>query len=672
MKLLSIGALVVVTTFVLAACSQSATTNVLPDNSFSASGSTGPATSVSHFTSSEPGKALVSIVIPWPKHSVKTQMHPRFVSPSTMSIVISATSASGGKMITAVANSTGAPAAHITFEAPVGTDRFVAQLWDQHQKAGHAPIGQELGEGVVTQKIVPDKTNAVSFVIDGIVAKIGVALAANSLPALVNGTPGNQALTLFAGFSGTIVLTPLDADGNTIVAPGVVPTMSLTVGPESTNGVGVSPVATNTFAVTLKTISINGTFGLIATTTGGEGVSVTQSLPVVVSTLGPYVGYGSGSGSKIVLYDPAGDVIGLPKNAFSGVSNPIGLAFDSDDLRLFVADGDGKLLAFDELGNPDPSFPTQTVPGITSVTYLNATYGGGNYAPYPPAHQKRVIVGGTSSVAELDATTGQQLVRASLPFTPTAVVGMADYTDDVYAPPSCGSDSWSGWDVLVGDPSGPSLDPYDLVTLTALPPTYYLFYCDPPAINSVLGLNGDAPHAVVGTPNIGSYSASLGENFYSGPAWCANGTGIGTMSYGQSCVYVLSGSTSHIDRLAGGESWPFDQAASSPSATPTAPPNITFARDTESGTLVAAAFNPVNFQMYVVQGDKNAITAFAVADYCNNNSKSPAFQKCFFRLKSKGTIATPASTGLSNPESIAFPGIQGPQGSASVRHRIGR
>jgi hypothetical protein len=588
-----------IATLALAACAQG-TGTVVPVSGEQAA-TVSPA--ISRASATQQNTAKVSFLIQWPKRKSNARRHARFVSPSTMSAVLQ--TGSGKTAVTAIANNDGNATTTLELNAPVGRDTFTVTLYDAPQKAGKPAAGQELGQGVAVQTVVAGKVNALHVAIDGVVAEIGVVLDANSIMASVSGSPGQQSLTLVGDVPATVKLEGFDADGNVIVNPGVSPAMNLQLGYDSTGGLSITPVhgQHNTFVVGAQAASTTGNFGLIATGKDGQGALVTTNI-VLVESSATYVSYASGAGAKIAVYDEFGHAMPLPKTAFAGITQPVALTYDADDHRIFVADQAGKILAFDGEGNPVTSFPATSVSGITTIDYFNATNTiDGNHSLTNP---QRLIVGGSSGIAEFDATTGEQLVHTSLPFTPTAVSGFVD--SENY--------STSGWLAMVGLPSG-FVEPFDLVTLSP--------YTDHTSV-----LSGGKVPAGFGTYTMLASFGFAGDYCFSGHA------PIITFINGSSaCLYIATGNSSTIVRLgnenAGESGGPF---------LPTA--------DRATGSLSAIAVDEVNETLAVTQANQNGVEEYGVTDTYDYATSAE-----IFRLSKKRSYTTPSSLGFSSPNSIA-------------------
>jgi len=120
---------------------------------------------------------------------------PNYVSASTKSATIAVGSATP-TIVNCTTTCSG------TVSAPVGSDTFTVNLYDATNAGGSL-----LSTGTLTQTIVANTANSVNVTFNGVVASLAVAIANVVSP----GTAGSVGVTANA----------LDADGNTIVGPGV-------------------------------------------------------------------------------------------------------------------------------------------------------------------------------------------------------------------------------------------------------------------------------------------------------------------------------------------------------------------------------------------------------------------------------------------------------------------
>jgi hypothetical protein len=142
-----------------------------------------------------------TITLPPRNPSARTRS-PRYVSAATQSATVTVTPAGGSAAAPAVIACTLTTCSG-QVSAPVGSDTFGVTLFDQPNGTGHA-----LSTGSITQTIVLDAANTVKVTFNGIVAGVSMSF-----------TPA--ALGYGAAGSANLVVDALDADGNTIVGPGI-------------------------------------------------------------------------------------------------------------------------------------------------------------------------------------------------------------------------------------------------------------------------------------------------------------------------------------------------------------------------------------------------------------------------------------------------------------------
>lgn len=536
-----------------------------------------------------------------PTKSAKVRRGPSFISPSTKSIVIGVTPIAGEKTVTTIVNQTVKPGTEIKVQAPVGADEFFVALYDRAQKAGTPTQGQELGQAEVTRTVKPAAKNVVKFVVDGLVAGVGVSSAAQAESLLGVDKKGDPVLELVGSLPAKVILTPLDADGNPILAPGTVPATSLKPSSSASGAITVVPAGKNEFAVTGIATTVSGLYGLVASAVDGQGGSASSNL-LAEQSQAIYVGYASGSGKKIVVYDASGNAIPLPSSAFSSAKHPLALAYDQDDDELFVADASGKLIAFSGDGTPS-AFPAQSVPGITSVAYFNAVDScctpDGDY--FASSNPRRIIATSSSGVTEY-SPAGVQVAQASLPFTPTAVMGFT--TGFQWNAPS-------GAAIVIGNPAG-SADAYDFVSLAATGSTATL---------------AGAPAGLAGFPG---YVNSPGAE-----STCVVGTQIPSST--DSCFYAVSGTAANIEEI----------------HVPWFPSGIV---GPASGAAVSAApaaitFDPATFDLAVALSD-GSIAEYTITQMgsCSGNASASCTP---FTIKPARSFTPPKSSSVSGPTSIA-------------------
>lgn len=302
----------------------------------------------------------------WPAHRVRATIHrrPQYVSPSTMSLAVRVNNrraiiinnpSKKGKPITAT----------VAIPAPVGKDTFTISLWDRRNATGDI-----LGQTIVSQRIIEGRLNTLRATIDGVLASIRIGAAPNQ-PFLETGqSGGSPVFTLVGDQAANFFLAPLDAAGNVIVAPGTIPSLSLSsLNPAIT--VKAVDAAKSEYSVQLTGRSRNAKSSLTASGIDGNGFTATTSVPLTLSAA-LYVAFqNSGTGSIEVL-DQFGHRIAT-SGAFAGVKNPAGVAYDPDDRLLIVADAAGKLLSFDENGGTKGTFAPVSFAGASAVAYDGST-----------------------------------------------------------------------------------------------------------------------------------------------------------------------------------------------------------------------------------------------------------------------------------------------------------
>jgi hypothetical protein len=159
-----------------------------------------------------------TIVIHWPsdRKEVATERGPRWISPSTSSIVVEV---DGNIKISTIIDSpdaTGKPAmTKTTIAVPIGQDTFSLTLYDERQQSTSKPVGNVLGSGTVVQAITANKPNVVNAAVAGVIGGIAVTLAPDQQLAVTD--PKTGGFDFIGGQPVTLVATAQDADGNALV-----------------------------------------------------------------------------------------------------------------------------------------------------------------------------------------------------------------------------------------------------------------------------------------------------------------------------------------------------------------------------------------------------------------------------------------------------------------------
>lgn len=354
-------------------------------------GCSGKSGSLPPVTTTKPASktTMVLFTMHWPRKASATHRKPKYISPSTQSVIISVNSAANPPGPTTFANISSAtgnpPTSTININAPIGSDDFIIQLYDAQQTAGEtAPSGNLVGQTEVAQTINAGQLNTINATIDGVAYGVSIAPLANQPTIEVSQSSG---FNIVGAAPVTFQVNALDADGNVIVPPGNAPTTTL-----APYGSGVSVAAisgsANQYTVQVTTPTSSTSFPSVYATASDSYGDTANSIINIAPVSAIYIGYGSGG---VALYDGTGNAITLPSGAFGGVQNAVAMAYDYDDNYVFVADaGQGKLLAFDALGNPISGFTAPAVAGISGVTY--------------DSNNKTVYAVGTSGISSFTTT----------------------------------------------------------------------------------------------------------------------------------------------------------------------------------------------------------------------------------------------------------------------------
>jgi streptogramin lyase len=176
--------------------------------------------------------AQVTFTMKW-NDATPSSIQPKYVPATARSVSVSVNGGSPQYV--------NSPATTIVIDAPVGTDTFVFQTYDDQNGQGNV-----LSRASVTKTIVAGAANTVTAVLNGVVASVTISL---SNPSPNAGVPATVNVNVAAK----------DADGNTIVGPGdySVP-IKLAVN-DSTNS-GTLSLSTNTLpnSSTTATLTYNG------------------------------------------------------------------------------------------------------------------------------------------------------------------------------------------------------------------------------------------------------------------------------------------------------------------------------------------------------------------------------------------------------------------------------
>jgi streptogramin lyase len=181
-----------------------------------------------------PASAQVTFTMHWPSTTTSAaQRTPKYVPATARSVSVTV---NGG-----TPQYLNAPSTTLVINAPVGTDTFAFQTFDEQNGQGNV-----LSQASITQTIVANTANVVSATLNGVVASLQISLS--------NPTPN-------AGVPATVHVNVAakDADGNTIVGAGDYSTpVHLTISDPANSGTLSLSSTTIPNASTAPTLTYNG------------------------------------------------------------------------------------------------------------------------------------------------------------------------------------------------------------------------------------------------------------------------------------------------------------------------------------------------------------------------------------------------------------------------------
>lgn len=258
-------------------------------------------------------RITATVTIQVPRHHMRRG--PRFVSPSTKSIVISAQAIVPHPAAPIVSYANLAPGANAVKIAGLAADltyAFTFVTYDRKQTSANGPFaGHALSENTVSKKIILGAPNTVHVTLEGVPASFAVAPVVGSTPSpFGGGVPSG----LYFGVLDTPAwtITALDADQNYIVGPGS-PKITASIS-GATGGVAIAPAAganPNRFIVSATGIG-SGTLKLTAGTSTPLNVNVPLSSGTYESTIAGVpqkTGYRDGPGNQAWFDTPEGVTI---------------------------------------------------------------------------------------------------------------------------------------------------------------------------------------------------------------------------------------------------------------------------------------------------------------------------------------------------------------------------
>jgi streptogramin lyase len=262
---------------------------------------TPPPRSVTNAASS----VTLNIVVPSAASTSSARRAPRYVSAATKSATVTITPAGGAAGAPTVVNCA-LNTCSGTITAPVGSDTFDVQLYDQTGGTGNV-----LSRGSTVQTVVANQTNNVNLTFDPVVKTIKLALVTASLPA---GTAATDTLNITAqDAQGMIIVGPgkyVDAAGNPL-------TITVTKTDDNHQGAGsgtttLGPVTITGPSNTQAPITYNGgamnATAYTATVTGGAAIATAPATLTFTPTLVAFYPTPANSFPTAIVAGPDGNL----------------------------------------------------------------------------------------------------------------------------------------------------------------------------------------------------------------------------------------------------------------------------------------------------------------------------------------------------------------------------
>ncbi|MDB5095052.1 MAG: lyase-like protein [Candidatus Eremiobacteraeota bacterium] len=245
------------------------------------------------------------IVVPSPASASSSRRTPRYVSAATKSATVVVTPAGSGAAAPVVVNCA-LNTCSGTIAAPVGSDTFDVQLYDQTGGTGNV-----LSRGSTVQAVVANQTNSVNLTFDPVVKTVKLALVTSSLPA---GTAATDTLNITAqDAQGMIIVGPgsyVDAAGNPL-------TITVTKTDDNHQGAGsgattLGPVTITGPSNTQAPITYNGgamnATAYAATVTGGAAIATAPATLTFTPTLVAFYPTPANSFPTAIVAGPDGNL----------------------------------------------------------------------------------------------------------------------------------------------------------------------------------------------------------------------------------------------------------------------------------------------------------------------------------------------------------------------------
>jgi hypothetical protein len=313
--------------------------------------------------------ALVGFSFKISRHRRTRRAH--YLSPSTASLVLAAYDSSHVKKfasltLDAIPGSGGCtPIVSGTFTctaalaAPAGKDTFDVTAFDKAGGTGTAL--SSLDDFAFT--VIGGKANAIAMTLDGIPAKVAVALHGSSILATGSQSTGFQFAGIGKAAAQELQVTALDADGNTIVGPGA-PEMGL---------------SSNDARVSISPVTGSGTLFLVTPLAQTNAVPNPSAGIALTATATPQDG-SPASASANVQFEPLVYVLNddAPLTAYVPWSTTPVVSIAQSGLKsgLMVLDSQGNVYVSNSNAGSVTEYAPASTTVLRSITGLNTPEGG--------------------------------------------------------------------------------------------------------------------------------------------------------------------------------------------------------------------------------------------------------------------------------------------------------
>jgi hypothetical protein len=335
----------------------------------------------------------VRISIDWRTKSTKRD---RFTSPSARSVRVDIQGAHAFWSHVVIDKPKTDKITTTAVTVPIGNDAFTFTLFDRRQAAG-----TKLGGSTVLRKIVAGHSAVIRTTFFGYAAGFTIVSDDKRFAPVVSTGNGLPEYEVRGQAKLTFSVTVTDPDGNVILAPGM---PAVTASCDTPGVFTLLRVAGKRNVFTIQAtapIGPSAHVNLLLSAAGAEGVTYTATYPLLENSL-ILAAAGTGSAAHVYELDTLGNLYPTA-GGFPGLQDPVGLAYDNDHHRIYVADaGASTILAYDENGNAVSGWTKPSVPGITGVTYsshsrnvyASSTSGGGAIKTFDSNGTPAVTPGG--------------------------------------------------------------------------------------------------------------------------------------------------------------------------------------------------------------------------------------------------------------------------------------